>query len=111
MERQRDVSRSASRADRKLSEQTQLPAEDDFLPDVKGGILDLRPPQQGKRWNLSDRKDQHGILWLIRKKRPKLVIGYGRCILFCTVLCCLTPGLIAWQGVKYALKLNCRRLC
>ena len=54
---------------------------------MNGGILDLRPTsQQGKRWNLSDRKDQREIMWLIRKKRPKLVIGYGRCILFCTVL-------------------------
>ena len=32
-------------------------AEDDFLPDVNGGILELRPTsQQGKRWNLSDQK-------------------------------------------------------
>ena len=45
-------------------------------PDVKGDILDLRPnSQQGKWWNLRDRKDQREILWLIRKKRPKLVIG------------------------------------
>ena len=57
-------------------EQTQPLAEEGFLPDVK----------QGKRWNLSDRKDRREILWLIRKKRPKLVIGYGMCILFCTVL-------------------------
>ena len=55
--------------------------------DENGGILDLRPnSQQGKGWNLSDRKDQREILWLIRKKRPKLVIGYGKCVLFCTVL-------------------------
>ena len=55
--------------------------------DENGGIFDLRPKsQQGKRWNLSDRKDQREILWLIRKKRPKLVIGCGKCILFCTVL-------------------------
>ena len=61
--------------------------KDDFLPDVKVGILDLRPTsQQGKRWNFSDRKDQCEILWPIRNTRPKLVIGYGRCILFCTVL-------------------------
>ena len=61
--------------------------KDDFLPDVNGGILDLRPTsQQGKRWNFSDRKDQCEILWLIHNKRPKLVIGYGRCTLFCTVL-------------------------
>ena len=96
MERQRDVSRSASRVDRKhkiqkvlgvLSEQTQPPAEDDFSPDVKGDILDLRPDaQQGKWWNLRDRKDQRENLWLIRKKRSKLVIGYGKCILSCTVL-------------------------
>ena len=31
-------------------------------------------------------KDQRENLWLIRKKRPKLVIGCGKCILFCTVL-------------------------
>ena len=36
--------------------------------------------------NLRDGEDQRKILWLIRKKRPKLVIGYGKCILFCTVL-------------------------
>ena len=70
-----------------LSEQTQPPAEDDFPPDVKGEILDLRPnAQQGKRWNLRDRKDQREILWQIRKKCPKLVIGCGKCVLFCTVL-------------------------
>ena len=100
MERQRDVSRSASGVDRKhkrqkvmgrgvrvLGEQTQPPAEDDFLADVNGGILDLRPTSHpGKRWNLSCREVPREILWLIRKKRLKLVIGYGRCILFCTVL-------------------------
>ena len=81
MGRQRDVSRSASRADRKHKIQKV------FSPDVKGDILDLRPnAQQGKRWILRDRKDQREILWLIRKKRPKLVIGYGKCVLFCTVL-------------------------
>ena len=70
-----------------LSEKTQPPAEDDFSADVKGDILDFRTTsQQGKRWNSSDRKDQREILWRIRKKRPKLVIGYGKCILFCTVL-------------------------
>ena len=59
-------------------EQTQPLAEDDFLPDVNGGILDLRPTsQQGKRWNFGDRNDQREISWLIRKKRPKLVIGFG----------------------------------
>ena len=42
---------------------------------------------QAERWNLSYRKDQREILCLIRKKRPKHVIGYGRCILLCTVLC------------------------
>ena len=68
-------------------EQMPPPAEDDFSLDVNGGILDLRPTsQQGKRWNLCDRKDEREILWLIRKKRPKLVIGYAKCILFCTVL-------------------------
>ena len=68
-------------------EQTQPPAEDYLSLGVNGGILDLQPTsQQGKRWNLCDRKDQREILWLIRKKRPKLVIGYGKCILFCTVL-------------------------
>ena len=56
--------------------------EDDFLPDVNGGIIS----QQGNRWNLRNRKDQRKILWLIRKKHPKLVIGCGKCILFCTVL-------------------------
>ena len=70
-----------------LSEQTQPPAEDDFSPDVKGDILDFRPTsQQGNRWNLSDRKDQREILWLIRKERPKHAIGHGKYILFCTVL-------------------------
>ena len=60
---------------------------DDFLLDVDGGILDFRPTsQQGNRWNLTNRKDQGEILWLIRKKHPKLVIGCGKCILFCTVL-------------------------
>ena len=56
-------------------EQTQPLEEDDFLLDVNGGILDLR-----------NRKDQRKILWLFRKKHPKLVIGCGKCILFCTVL-------------------------
>ena len=64
-------------------EQAQPPAEDDFSLDVNGGILDIRPTsQQGKKWSLGDRKDQREILWLIRKKRPKRVIGYGKCILF-----------------------------
>ena len=40
-----------------------------------------------QRWNLSDRKDQRKNMWLIRKKRPKLVIEYDKCTLFCTVLC------------------------
>ena len=72
---------------RVLSEQTQPPAEDDISADVKGDILDFRTTsQQGKRWNFSDRKNQREIFWRIRKKRPKLVIGYGKCILFCTVL-------------------------
>ena len=72
---------------RVLKEQTQPPAEDDFSPDVKGDILDLRPiSQQGKRWNLSDREGQREILWLIRKKRPKLVIADGGCTLCSTVL-------------------------
>ena len=31
-------------------------------------------------------KDQREMLWLIGKKRPKLVTGYGKCILFCRVL-------------------------
>ena len=55
-------------------EQMQPLAEDDVLPDVSGGILDLRPTsQQGKRWNLRNRKDQREMLWLIRKKRlPEL---------------------------------------
>ena len=69
-----------------VSEQTQPPAED-FSPDVMGDILDLRPTsQQGKRWNLCDPEHQREILWLICKNCPKLVIGYGRCILPCTVL-------------------------
>ena len=68
-------------------EQMQPLEEDDFLPDVNGGILDLRPTsQQGNRWNLRNRKDQRKNLWLIRKKHPKLVIGCGKCRLFCTVL-------------------------
>ena len=68
-------------------EQTQPAAEDDLSLDANGGILDLRPTsQQGNRWNLKDRKDQRKILWLIRKERLKLVIGCGKCILFCTVL-------------------------
>ena len=54
---------------------------------AESDILDLRPTsQQGNRWNLRERKDQHEILWLIRMKHPKLVIGCGKCILFCTVL-------------------------
>ena len=61
--------------------------EDDFLPDVNGGILDLRPTSQhGNRWNLRNRKDQRKFLRFIRKKHPKLVIGCGKCMLFCTVL-------------------------
>ena len=70
-----------------LSEQTKPSAEGDLLHDVEGDILDLRPTsQQGKEWNLRNRKDQLEILWLIRKKCPRLVIGCGECILFCTVL-------------------------
>ena len=70
-----------------LSEQTKPSAEGDLSRDVKGDILDLRPTsQQGKEWNLRNRKDQLEILCLIRKKCPKLVIGCGKCILFCTVL-------------------------
>ena len=62
-------------------------AEDDFLPGVNGGILDLRPTsQQGRRWDLRNQEDEREILWLIRKKHPKLVIGYGKSTLFCTVL-------------------------
>ena len=54
---------------------------------AESDILDLRPTsQQGKEWNLRDRKDQREILWLIRNKCPKLVIKCGKCILFCTVL-------------------------
>ena len=63
--------------------------EPEFEIDLRAesDILDLRPTsQQGKGWNLRDRKDQREILWLIRKKCPKLVIGCGKCILFCTVL-------------------------
>ena len=68
-------------------EHTQPPAGVNLSLDENGGILDLRPnSQQGKRWNLHGRKDQREIVWLIRKKRPKLVIGCGKCILFCTVL-------------------------
>ena len=44
------------------------------------------PAQHCKRWNLGDRKDEREILWLIRKKCPKRVIGCGKCKLFCTVL-------------------------
>ena len=56
-------------------------------PRAESDILDLRPTsQQGKECNRRDRKDQREILWLIRKKCPKLVIGCGKCILFCTVL-------------------------
>ena len=54
---------------------------------AESDILDLGPTsQQGKEWNLRDTKDQREILWLIRKKCPKLVIGCGKCILFCAVL-------------------------
>ena len=54
---------------------------------AESDILDLRPTsQQGKEWNLRDSKDQREVLWLIRKKCPKLVIGCGKCILFGTVL-------------------------
>ena len=68
-------------------EQMQPLEEDDFLPDVNGGILDLRPTSQhGDMWNLRNRIDQRKILGLIRKKHPKLVIGCGKRILFCTVL-------------------------
>ena len=68
-------------------EQMQPLEEDDFLLDVNGGILDLRPTsQQSNRWNLRNRKHQRNILWLIRKKHPKLVTGCGKCILFCAVL-------------------------
>ena len=68
-------------------EQMQPLAEDDFLLDVNGGILDLRPSsQQGNRWNLRNRKDQRKILWLIRKKHPKLVIGSGKT--YCSVQSC-----------------------
>ena len=50
-------------------------------------ILDFRPTsQRGKERNNKDRKDQLEILRLMRKKCPKLVIGCGKCILFCTVL-------------------------
>ena len=95
MGRQRDASRSDFSGGQEtqesgslgwvLSEQTKSPAEGDFWPDVKGDIL--RPTsQQGERWNLGDPKDLREMLWLTRKKRPKLVIGCGRCILFCTVL-------------------------
>ena len=69
-------------------EQSQPLAEDDFLLDVNGGILDLRPTsQQGKRWNLSDKKKISAkYCCLSAKKRPNLVIGCGKCLLFCTVL-------------------------
>ena len=61
--------------------------EDDPSSDVKGGTLDFRPnSQQSKWWNLRDRKDQRENLWLIRKKRPKLVIEQGKYMLFSTVL-------------------------
>ena len=70
-----------------LGEQTKPSAERDHSRDVEGDILDLRPTsQQGKEWNLRNRKDQLEIVWLIRKKCPKLVIGCCKCILFCTVL-------------------------
>ena len=70
-----------------LSEQTKPSAEDDLSRDVKGDILDLRPTsQQGKEWNFRISTDQLEMLWLIRKKCPKLEIGCGKCILFCTVL-------------------------
>ena len=50
---------------------------------------DLRPTsQQGNRWNLRNRQDQREILWLIRKKHPKLVIGCGK---MHTVLYSLVP--------------------
>ena len=72
---QRDVSRSALGVDRKhkiqkvlergrgkkegLSDQKKPPAEGGFSRDAKVDILDLRPTsQQGKRWDLGDRKDQ-----------------------------------------------------
>ena len=41
---------------------------------------------KAKRLDLRNQKDQHENFWLTRKKHPKLVIGYGRCILFCTLL-------------------------
>ena len=42
-----------------LSEQTKPAAEGDLSRDVEGDILDLRPTsQQGKEWNLRNRKDQ-----------------------------------------------------
>ena len=48
---------------------------------AESDILDLKA-----RCGKSERKDQCEVLWLIRRKRPKLVIGYGRCILSCAVL-------------------------
>ena len=56
------------------------PAEGDLSRNVKGDILDFRPTsQQGKRWNLGDPKDQREILWMVHKKRSKLVIGSVMC--------------------------------
>ena len=69
-----------------LTEQTKSPAEGDLSLDVKGEILDFRPTsQQGNRRNPGDPKDQRNIV-ADPQEAPKLVIGYGRSILFCTVL-------------------------
>ena len=68
-------------------EQIQPPAEDDILPDVNVASLTFDPLRSKAKGGTSEiERDQREILWLISKKRPKLVIGYGKCILFCAVL-------------------------
>ena len=56
----------------------ETPVEIDLSPDVKGDILDIRPTSQQNKKT----KEQREILWRIRHKRPKLVIGCGGCILY-----------------------------
>ena len=97
MERQRDVLKICSsqwagstrfrKSWKVLSDHKRPPAEGDFSWDVEGDILDFRPTSAARQLVEPRRsKDQREILWLVREKRPKLVIGSGVCRLFCSVL-------------------------